>query len=55
MICDADIDAGEIDAMAGRYLAPSDMTIIVVGDRKAIDAQLAGLGLPIEYRAASEF
>ncbi len=49
------IDAAQIDAMAAKYLAPDDMTIIVVGDRKAIDDQLAGLDLPIEYRDASEF
>ncbi|MGX7896702.1 M16 family metallopeptidase [Tsuneonella sp. HG222] len=49
------IDAAQIDAMAARYLSPADMVIIVVGDRKAIEGQLATLGLPVEYRAASEF
>ncbi len=39
----------QIDAAAGKYLLPGDLTIIVVGDRKVIDAQLAGLDLPIEY------
>jgi predicted Zn-dependent peptidase len=44
------IDAAEIDAAAAQYLQPNDMVVIVVGDRKAIEGQLTGLGLPIEYR-----
>ncbi|MGX7953242.1 M16 family metallopeptidase [Tsuneonella sp. HG249] len=44
-----------IDAAAAQYLQPEQMVVIVVGDRKVIDPQLAGLGMPIEYRAASEF
>ncbi|MBO9499362.1 MAG: insulinase family protein [Novosphingobium sp.] len=39
----------QIDTAAGKYLAPGDLAIIVVGDRKVIDQQLAGLDLPIEY------
>jgi len=49
------LDAGTIDAAAARYLQPEQMVVIVVGDRKAIDGQLATLGMPIEYRQASEF
>jgi zinc protease len=49
------IDAQAIDAAAAKYLQPDTMTIVVVGDRKQIDSQLAGLGIPIEYRNASEF
>ena len=40
----------EIDAAAARYLQPDGMVVIVVGDRKVIESQLTGLGLPIEYR-----
>ncbi len=43
------IDAGQIDSAARQYLAPNDLAIIVVGDRKVIDPQLEGLDLPIEY------
>ena len=39
----------QIDTAAGKYLAPGDLAIIVVGDRKVIDQQLSGLDLPIEY------
>ncbi|HZF45116.1 MAG TPA: pitrilysin family protein, partial [Sphingomonadaceae bacterium] len=38
-----------IDAAARQYLQPSDLAIIVVGDRKVIDQQLAGLDMPVEY------
>ena len=48
------IDAAEIDAAARQYLAPDDLAIIVVGDRKQIDAQLATLGMEIEYLSAEE-
>ncbi|QKG70200.1 M16 family metallopeptidase [Erythrobacter mangrovi] len=40
-----------IDAAAKQYLGPDNLTIVVVGDRKLIDAQLAKLGLPITYLA----
>ncbi len=43
------IDKTAIDAAARRYLGPDDLTIVVVGDRKEIDSQLAKLGLPISY------
>ncbi|WP_133364788.1 M16 family metallopeptidase [Qipengyuania sediminis] len=42
-----------LDAAAKRYLGGSDLAIVVVGDRKAIDPQLARLGLPIEVREAN--
>ncbi len=44
--------AAEIDAMARQYLSPEGLAIIVVGDRRVIDAQLAGLGMGIEYLEA---
>ncbi|MFA6219308.1 MAG: pitrilysin family protein [Erythrobacter sp.] len=40
-----------IDAAARQYLGPEDLTIVVVGDRKLIDAQLGRLGLPVTYLA----
>ncbi len=43
------IDAAAINTAARQYLQPNGLTIVVVGDRKVIDAQLAGLGLPITY------
>jgi predicted Zn-dependent peptidase len=49
------IGAKAIDAAAAQYLQPEQMVVIVVGDRKAIDPQLAALGMPIEYREATEF
>jgi predicted Zn-dependent peptidase len=47
------LDAKAIDAAAAQYLQPDPMVIVVVGDRKEIDAQLKGLGMPIEYMEAS--
>ena len=49
------IDAAQIDAAGRTFFAPDDLAIIVIGDRKQIDDQLATLGLPIEYRSAEEF
>ncbi|MGF7154703.1 M16 family metallopeptidase [Novosphingobium gossypii] len=46
------IDAQAIGAAAGKYLQPTDMTWIIVGDRKVVEPQLKGLGLPVEVRAA---
>jgi predicted Zn-dependent peptidase len=43
------IDKAAINAAARQYLGPDDLTIVVVGDRKQIDAQLGKLGLPITY------
>jgi zinc protease len=41
-----------IEQAARTYLQPDGMTIVIVGDRKAIEPQLKGLKLPVEYRAA---
>ncbi len=49
------VDKAAIDAAAARFMDPSDMVIIVVGDRSKIDGQIKALGLPVEYREASEF
>jgi zinc protease len=46
------IGASAIDAAARQYLAGSDKVIVVVGDRKAIDPQLAKLGMPVEVMEA---
>jgi len=48
------IDAAKIDAAARQYLASENLAIIVVGDRQQIDAQLATLGMEIEYLNADE-
>jgi zinc protease len=48
------IDAAQIDAAAREYLAPENLVIVVVGDRKQIDAQLATLGMNIEYLDPAE-
>jgi predicted Zn-dependent peptidase len=44
-------DARALDAAARSHLAPDNLVYVVVGDRKVIDPQLKGLGLPIEYAA----
>jgi predicted Zn-dependent peptidase len=46
------LGAPAIEQAARTYLQPNGMTIVIVGDRKAIEPQLKGLDLPIEYRAA---
>jgi predicted Zn-dependent peptidase len=43
------VQTGAIDEAAKTYLGGGDMTIVVVGDRKAIDVQLAKLKLPVTY------
>ena len=43
------IDKAAIDAAAREYLGPDNLTIVVVGDRKEIDAQLERLDLPTTY------
>ncbi|WP_324828261.1 M16 family metallopeptidase [Qipengyuania zhejiangensis] len=43
------IDKAAIDAAAREYLGPDNLTIVVVGDRREIDAQLAKLALPTTY------
>ncbi len=42
------IDRKAIDAAARTWLQPDGMVIVVVGDRKSVEPQLANLGLPIE-------
>lgn len=42
------IDAKAIDAMAGEFLHPQGLVFVVVGDRKLVEPQLKGLGLPVE-------
>jgi len=42
------VDAKAIDAMARTYLQPGGLTFVVVGDRKLVEPQLRGLGLPVE-------
>ncbi|MGH6744020.1 M16 family metallopeptidase [Novosphingobium sp.] len=46
------IDAKAIGAAATQYLQPKGLTFVVVGDRKLVEPQLKGLGLPVEVRAA---
>ena len=46
------LGASAIDASARQYLAGSNLAIVVVGDRKVIDPQLAKLGLPVEVMQA---
>jgi predicted Zn-dependent peptidase len=48
------IGAQAIDTVAGQYLSPENLAIIVVGDRKQIDEQLKTLDMPIEYLDAAE-
>jgi predicted Zn-dependent peptidase len=42
------IDARAINGAAKAWLQPDGLTFVVVGDRARIEAQLTGLGLPIE-------
>ena len=44
--------ASAIDASAKQYLGGSDLAVVVVGDRKVIDPQLARLGIPVEVMEA---
>lgn len=46
------IDATALDTTAGRFLQPDGITFVVVGDRKVVEPQLKGLGLPIEIAPA---
>jgi predicted Zn-dependent peptidase len=46
------IDAARIGTAAAQYLQPAGLTIVVVGDRKIVEPQLKGLGLPVEVQAA---
>ncbi|MEQ1640212.1 MAG: pitrilysin family protein [Novosphingobium sp.] len=42
------LDAKALDAAAKAHLQPDGLVFIVVGDRKVVEPQLKGLGLPIE-------
>ncbi|MFC0588476.1 M16 family metallopeptidase [Novosphingobium aquiterrae] len=42
------VDSRAIDAMAKAYLGRDGLTFVVVGDRKAVEPQLKGIGLPVE-------
>jgi zinc protease len=42
------IDAAAIDQAARSWLNPEGLTFVVVGDRKLVEPQLQGLGLPVE-------
>jgi zinc protease len=42
------IDAAAINAAARSWLHPEGLVFVVVGDRKQVEPQLKGLGLPIE-------
>jgi len=44
------VDARALDGAAARFLQPEGLTIVVVGDRKLVEPQLKGIGLPVEYR-----
>jgi predicted Zn-dependent peptidase len=46
------VTAPALDAAAQRYLQPGGLIYVVVGDRKVIEPQLQGVGLPVEYVAA---
>lgn len=46
------IDAAALNAAASQHLQGDGMTFVVVGDRKTVEPQLAGLGLPVEVKAA---
>ncbi len=48
------IDQAALDAAARTYLTPQGLVFIVVGDRKLVEPQLKGLGLPIEIMVAGE-
>ncbi len=49
-----DIGAAHIDAAAREFLSPEALAIVVVGDRRQIDGQLAGLVMEIEYLGAQQ-
>ncbi|MCJ2188149.1 M16 family metallopeptidase [Novosphingobium beihaiensis] len=46
------IGAKAIGAAAAQYLQPTGLTFVIVGDRKVVEPQLQGLGLPVEVREA---
>lgn len=48
------IDAAAIDRAAAQYLGEKGLVIVVVGDRRQIDSQLATLNMPVEYLSADQ-
>ena len=42
------IDGAAIDGAAREWLTPQGLVFVVVGDRKLVEPQLKGLGLPVE-------
>ena len=47
------VTAPALNDAAKSYLQPDGLIYVVVGDRKVIEPQLQGLGLPVEYVPAS--
>ena len=47
------IDATALDGAAKTWLQPSGLVVVVVGDRKLVEPQLKGLGLPVEIAPAA--
>ncbi|WP_114520594.1 pitrilysin family protein [Altererythrobacter sp. ZODW24] len=43
------IDATALNNSAREFLRPEELTYVIVGDREAIEPQLSGIDLPIEY------
>lgn len=48
------IDAAALNAAARAFLQPDGLAFVVVGDRKLIEPQLKGLGLPVEFRNVTD-
>ena len=48
------LDSAALDKAARDWLQPDGLTFVVVGDRKAIEPQLAGLGLAVEFGKPQE-
>jgi predicted Zn-dependent peptidase len=46
------IDATALDSAAKTWLQPDGLVYVVVGDRKVVEPQLKGIGLPIEFVTA---
>ncbi len=46
------IDATALDTAAKTWLQPAGLVVVVVGDRKVVEPQLKGLGLPVEIAPA---
>jgi len=46
------LTAPDLDAAADRYIDPSKLVWVVVGDRAKIEGELKALGLPVEVRSA---